>query len=118
MRPIIMILAFIVLFPSLAIAQPAVSDFMVLSIKGTWQYGTLWAKGEIMNTGSLAGGPRVEVIARDSNGTLVDSAQFWPNQMLNIPPNQSRGINFPITKDKRAVTIEAKVIGVNVWRTK
>ena len=92
------------------------SDFKILSLKGVWrEYRGLVAIGEIKNEGDIAAGVEIEVIARDKNGILVDSARFWPNSISNIFPGETCGIDFPITEDRSAETIEAKVIRVNSW---
>lgn len=65
--------------------------------------------------GETPGGPHVEVIARDENGELVASTDFWPNSINNIPPGETRGIAFTITEDSRAKSAEIKIIGVNIW---
>ncbi|HUU20481.1 MAG TPA: zinc ribbon domain-containing protein [Sedimentisphaerales bacterium] len=98
-------------------SEPSRSDFKILSLKGVWrEYTGLVAIGEIKNEGDIAAGVEIEVIARDKNGILVDSSRFWPNSISNIFPGETCGIDFPITEDRSAETIEAKVISVNIWR--
>jgi hypothetical protein len=91
------------------------SNFEIVSFRGEWQGDTLWAIGEIRNNGNISGGPKVEVIARDSQGMLIDSEQFWPNSTDGILPGSSCGIKYPVTEDTRAKTLEIKVISVNNW---
>lgn len=91
------------------------SNFEIVSFRGEWQGGTLYIIGEIKNNGNIPGGPKVEVIARDSQGMLIASKQFWPNSINNISPGSSCGIKYHITEDTRAKTIEMKVISVNSW---
>jgi DNA-directed RNA polymerase subunit RPC12/RpoP len=91
------------------------SDFEIVSYRGVWEDERLIIKGEIRNNGRVAGGPKIEVIAKDAKGELLDSRQFWPNSTNNIPPGGTCGIECTISRDKRAKTIEAKVIGVDVW---
>jgi len=55
------------------------SNFEIVSFRGEWQGNTLYIIGEIRNNGNIPGGPKVEVIARDSQGMLIASQQFWPN---------------------------------------
>lgn len=96
--------------------EPSCSDFKILSIRGVrGEFGMLRVKGEIKNVGSIAAGVQIEVIARDRNGVLIDSADFWPNSIYNIPPGETRGISYPITEDRNAIAIEAKIIRVRVW---
>lgn len=92
-----------------------VCNFNIVSFRGEWQNGTFYVIGEIKNVGAIPGGPKVEVIARDSEGLLIARQQFWPNSVHNILPGNSCGIRFHITEDSRAETIEIKVVGVNKW---
>jgi len=92
------------------------SDFKILNYRGEWdESGELWIKGEIKNIGSRAGGPKLEAIARDSKGVLLDSQQFWPNSTSNIPPGDTCGISFPLTYNRNANSLELKVIDVSIW---
>lgn len=99
--------------------QPTVSpeDFAVLSHSGRWddRLNILEVIGEVRNNGTVAAGPKVEAIARDVNGTLIDSASFWPASISNIPPGETRGFHYPLTRDRRAVTVSARVVSVDVW---
>lgn len=91
------------------------SDFKIISYRGVWEGGRLRIKGEIKNNGKIPAGPKIEVIARDINGKFIDSEQFWPNSITNIPPGGSCGIGYTITRNTKAKTIEVKVIDVSVW---
>ena len=91
------------------------SNFEIVSFRGEWQGGTLYIIGEIRNNGNVSGGPKVEVIARDSQGMLIGSEQFWPNSTNGILPDSSCGIKYPVTEDTRAKTLEIKVVGVSNW---
>ena len=91
------------------------SNFKIISFRGEWRYNTLYIIGEVKNIGDVPAGVEVEVIARDSNKLLIDSAQFWPNSINNIQPGSSCGIKHHITEDTRAKTLEIKVINATVW---
>lgn len=105
------------LFEDERLNRPSRSDFKILSLKGVWrEYRGLVAIGEIKNEGSVAVGVEIEVIARDEDGVLVDSAQFWPNSISNILPGETCGIDYTITEDRSAKSIEAKVVRVNIWQ--
>jgi len=95
--------------------KPSVASFKIVSYQGKWEYGRFRIVGELKNTGTVAAGAEIEVIARDSDGVLVDSKQFWPNSINNIPPGGTCGIDFSITEDPAAVTLEAKVVEATVW---
>jgi hypothetical protein len=92
------------------------SNFEIVSFRGEWQGGTLYIIGEIRNNGDIPGGPKVEVIARNSQGMLIASEKFWPNSTDNILPGRSCGIKHYITEDTRAKTVEIKVISVSSWQ--
>ena len=95
--------------------QISPSNFKIISFRGEWRYGTLYIIGEIKNIGDIPAGAQVEVIARDLNKLLIDSAQFWPNSTKNIRPGSSCGIKYHITEDTRAKSIEIKVISATIW---
>jgi hypothetical protein len=94
---------------------PSVSSFRIVSYHGNWDGDTLRVIGEVKNAGTVAAGPQIEVIARDANGVLVDSQQFWPMSIKNLPPGLSCGMNYAITTDRRAKSLEANVVAVEVW---
>ena len=92
------------------------SNFEIVSFRGEWQGGTLYIIGEIRNNGNVPGGPKVEVIARDSQGMLIASQKFWPNSTDGILPGSSCGIQYPVTEDTSAKTLEIKVVSVSDWQ--
>lgn len=102
--------------PRVTTGPPTPDDFQIVSHSGKWEFNSFYIIGEIKNIGTKPGGPKVEVIARDGNGTLIGSEQFWPNSTVNIKPGESCGIRFNITNDKRARTLDIKVVSVDVWK--
>jgi hypothetical protein len=107
-----------VLTPALATAPSnkiPLSNFKIVSFQPEWRHETFYAIGEIKNIGKIPAGVQVQVIARDSQGTLVDCQQFWPNSINNIYPGMSCGIIYPITSNTRAKTFEIQIIRVKVW---
>ena len=92
-----------------------ISDFEIVNYRGQWDDGRFRIIGELKNNGKIAAGAQIEVIARDDSGMLIDSQSFWPNSINNIEPGSSCGIGSTITNDKRAITLEAKVIRVEIW---
>ncbi len=103
--------------PKRTITRKAISaaDFEILSFRGEWQDGRLRVIGEIRNNGNIAAGVEVEAIARNSNGTLIESTKFWPNSISNIPPGSTTGISYTITEDRRASRVELKIVQAKVW---
>ena len=96
--------------------SPSVNDFKIISAYSEWDDGRFRILGEIKNNGKIAAGVEVEAIARDKNGILIDSKDFWPNGVSNIPPGGTSGIGFTITNNKRAEIMTIKVISVTVWK--
>jgi len=88
-------------------------DFEIVSFHAQWRHGTLYAIGEIKNTGALAGSPKVEVIARDKDGLLIDTVDFWPNGISNLNPGVSCGIKYPVTEDPRAERLYIRIVDVS-----
>ena len=104
--------------PKRTITRKTISpaDFEILSFRSEWGELGLRVIGEIRNNGNMAAGVEVEVIARDSNGTLIESTKFWPNSISNIPPGSTTGISsYTITEDRRASRVEVKIVRVRVW---
>ncbi|MDZ7831648.1 MAG: hypothetical protein U5L07_07835 [Desulfobacterales bacterium] len=109
---------FLILFLSplcFAGSDISISNFEIISLRGEWRSGTLWAMGEIKNVGNVSGAPKIEIIARDSSGNLIDSAKFWPNSTDPIYPGRSCGIKHPITENNQAAKIEAQILSVSDW---
>lgn len=109
---------YITLVPALTVAGSAkipTPNFEIVSYRGEWRYDRFYIIGEIKNIGNISGGPKIEAIARDSQGILIASKTFWPNSVQNILPGSSCGIKHHITEDRRAKTIEVKVISVDKW---
>jgi len=75
--------------------------------------GTLWVIGEIKNNNSLAMGVQLQAIVRDEQGRLIDSKDFWPASVKNIPAGGSWPIKSPITK-KRG-TVHLRIIDTTIW---
>jgi hypothetical protein len=98
-------------------AKPGLStaSFVIVSAEPRWEYGRLYCVGELKNVGTIAAGAQIEVIARDANGKLVDSAKFWPASINNLPPGESTGFRYAITSDPAAVRLEWKIIEARVW---
>ena len=103
--------------PKRAITRKTISaaDFEILSLRSEWEVGRFRVIGEIRNNGNIAAGVEVEAIARDSNGTLIESTKFWPNSISNIPPGSTTGVSYTITENRRASRVELKIVRVTVW---
>lgn len=121
MKKIVFMVFFLLFIPFTILSSFAqrphipLSSFEIVSFRGEWQHDTLYVIGEIKNTGHIPGGVKVEAIARDSQGVLIDSQKFWPNSTNNIQPGGSCGIKHHITDDDRASRVEIKVIDARFW---
>lgn len=91
------------------------SDFEILSTSSRWEYGRLIVVGEVQNLGRVPAGVKLEAIARDENGTLLDSEEFWPASIRNIEPGETTGIEISLTKNTNVAKYEVRVIDVTQW---
>lgn len=89
--------------------------FQVVSYDARWEGDYLWVVGEVRNTGNVAAGVELQVIARDAAGRLVDVATFWPGSIENIRPGMSYGFRHPVTRERSAVRVEVQIVGTEVW---
>ena len=97
-------------------AVPSISDFKIISFQGGWRMEEFYVSGEVKNIGTIPAGLKIEVIAKDSQGKLVKSIQFWPNNTKNIQPGSSFEFESKITEDQRANQIEIEILGVIRWQ--
>ncbi len=93
----------------------SVGGFTIVNHFARWEGDYLYVIGEIKNTGNVAAGVEVQVIARDANGVLVDSVSFWPGSTNNIQPGASIGVEYHVSNDPSAKTIELTILGTKVW---
>jgi len=89
--------------------------FRMVSYDMRWEGDVLWVVGEVRNTGGVASGVELQVIARNASGRLVDVATFWPAGTQNIQPGASYGFRLPVTRDQSAVRVEVQIVGTEVW---
>jgi hypothetical protein len=112
----IMFAIMLVLCPAtLSIASSLESNFKIVSFDGKWENGYLKVITEIRNTGPVAAGVEIQVIARDANGRMVAAQTFWPRLLSNIAPGTSIGVERSITKDRAATKIGVTIVGARVW---
>ena len=70
--------------------------------------------GEVRNDNPVAAGIRLQIIARDASGRVVDSREYWPAGRGNIAPGATPAIGVVAT-DQPAVTFEVRIIDAHVW---
>jgi len=96
-----------------------VSDFEI--IEWHWKHsriGGIEIIGELKNNSNIAGGVRLQAIARNKDGKLVDSWEFWPASTKNIPTGAKWPINmsvFSSASKEDIETVSFKVIEVKIW---
>jgi hypothetical protein len=96
-------------------ASPSVADFEVLSYQPRWEDGLLRVTGEVRNNGEHAAGVELELVARDQDGTAIDTHVFFPAGSENIPPGGARAFTRALTEDQRATSATIQLVGVFVW---
>lgn len=105
--------------------KPTCRDFEILSC--TWylheyKYKSRpgWSRyiciqGEVENVGHVAAIGEIEFIARDRNGTLIESATRFLNSYERLPPGSSCGFEYNIyeaTTVSRFKTAEVRIVKV------
>lgn len=73
--------------------------------------------GEIKNKGNVAMGVQLQAIARDRNGSIIGSNEFWPASIKNIPAGGTWPIDSYVdAKQSQDVDkVSLSVIGVKEW---
>ncbi len=79
------------------------------------EHGTTWLTGEIRNNGNVAAGVELQAIVRDAGGRILDSREFWPASVSNIPAGSTWPIKSPITDKPGGGRVELRVIRTEVW---
>ena len=70
--------------------------------------------GEVRNDNAVAAGVRLQVIARDSAGNVVDTLEYWPAGERNIAPGRTEPIDV-IATQQPAVTFDIRIVDARVW---
>ncbi len=96
-------------------SEVSIWDFEIVSYEVRWDVDGYHVTGEIKNMGNALAGVQVVIVARDSEGALVDSVNFWPNGTNNILPGSSTGIGQYVTKEARAKNFEIQILSAKVW---
>ena len=87
--------------PTASRSNVTAGDFEILSVSSRWDYDRLLVIGEVKNNASLPAGVQLEAVARDASGVLIDSEQFWPASVRNIPAGGTTGVAHPLTENVR-----------------
>ncbi len=94
---------------------PIATDFTILPYHVRWEGGALRATVEVRNDGQIASGVQIEVVARDAQGTAIDSISTFPGGAENIPPGGTRTINRIVSDDPRATSVTVQVVSTPLW---
>lgn len=96
-------------------SKPSISDIQILEWHLEREYGRTRVIGELKNNSSVATGVQIQAIARDKQGRIIDSEEWWPASISNIPSGAIWPINKTISDKENIETVEVSVIDVNVW---
>ena len=70
---------------------------------------------ELKNNTDTAQTVKLEVIARDENGKLVDAEEFVATAFINIEPGQTRGVKHTVSRSEEAVSFDLKILESHTW---
>lgn len=70
--------------------------------------------GEVRNGNAVPAGVRLQVIAFDDEGEVVDAFDYWPAGGRNIPPGGAEQLDVVAIR-KPASTFELRVIEAKTW---
>lgn len=102
-----------------AIPEPEIvftSDFKLIDIQGFWKYKHYHIKGKLINNSKYAGGAEITATAKNKNGEVIKSKDFWPASTYNIYPGDTIPFDHHITKDSSASIMEAYISDALIWR--
>ena len=70
--------------------------------------------GEVRNDNTVAAGVKVQIIAYDGRGNVIDTTEYWPAGTANIEVGASARLDLIATSEP-AVTFEVRVIDARIW---
>lgn len=70
--------------------------------------------GEVRNDNAVPAGVRLQVIALDGSGQVVESFDYWPAGSRNIPPGGTEPLDVVAIR-KPASTFELRIIEAKAW---
>ena len=94
---------------------PSVSNIEIIQWHLDESYGTTYVVGELRNNGSVAVGVQLQAVVRDHHGHVIDSAQWWPASINNIPAGGTWPIRAGVSDKQNIGTVEVSVIRVRIW---
>ncbi|MFH1010402.1 MAG: hypothetical protein V1784_04105 [bacterium] len=96
-------------------SQISLSDIQILEWHLDREYGHTRVVGELRNNSAVAMGAQLQAIARDKEGRIIDSAEWWPASVSNIPAGSSWPIGYTISDKANIKTVTVSVIRVQIW---
>jgi hypothetical protein len=96
-------------------SQISLSDIQILEWHLDRESGRTRVVGELRNDGAVAMGVQLQAIARDKGGRIVDSAEWWPASVSNIPAGSSWPIGYTVSHKPDIETVIVRVIRVQIW---
>ena len=96
--------------------KPQRSHFEIIDF--SWRrdkFGMVLCAGEVKNISSIPQGVKLQAIARDGNGRVVEVQEFWPASINNITPGQSYPFTYHISEQTDIKAVELRVIDASQW---
>lgn len=91
-------------------------NFSVSGLKFRREYDSLSFTGTVTNGGSLACGVQLKVSTYDDQGSVVDTADFWPASIRNIEPSAKENFSYFVRYDKTAKKYDVIAIDAKEWK--
>ena len=76
----------------------------------------VWIVGEIVNNCNKAAGPELNVMVRNTDGTIASATYFSPDSLNNIPAHSSFAFEYFIPTPPEGAKLEASVRRIDYWR--
>ena len=66
------------------------------------------------NDNAVPAGVRLQVIARDGSGQVVEAFEYWPAERRNIPPGGVEQLDVVAIREP-ASTFELRIVEARTW---
>lgn len=78
------------------------------------EYGYTYIVGELKNNHTFALGVKLQAVARDKQGKIIQVLEFWPASVSNIPASSTWPFEHAFDRENVA-SATIRVINVRVW---
>jgi hypothetical protein len=100
--------------PSRAACNPA--SFVVGEVRMRREYEFLILSSTVSNKGQIACGVQLKASIFDASGAVLDTRDFWPASIRNIPPGADEAFQYNLRDMKGMKTYELRPIQAKQWR--